>query len=259
MKTETTKDEATTQQPAKGEQNPQATNDQLPKDSSVKSETANPLNSPQKPTKHYLDWILAVFAFLSLLLNIYLFFQKQREVKIAQSPPNIFRTIMPIGDGRIFYGLRERKDLLIQRFPSPAWVSTPEWNEALSAADNAMTENQLQRSLWRFLTLQSPGNLTYKGIELKILDKTIASISSLGPQQTIFLYYENESSIENLQISYIIQGDSSINTTNIPPKSPNEIAVITELSGIKIASLQGIDDRTKQLLNSKNTSLPFDF
>jgi hypothetical protein len=209
-----------------------------------------------KPTKHGLDWVLAGFALVSLTINIFQFVYKRRETIIAQAPPEISRTIMTVRDARIFYGLRERKDLLFQTFPSPGFISTQEWERALRNADERMTELELERSEWRFLTLRSVGNLTFKQIEVKSGNVVLAAVSGLSPQQTLFLYYPSEDYLKNVRVSYQIQGDSAIADANVPPQSPNVIVPTTELPGIKIASLQGVDDRTRQLIQSKNNALP---
>ena len=203
---------------------------------------------PPPAGKTWLDTVLQWVAPISLLLNIYLAYDKFAQEKIAQPGPHIARASIDGRGGAALVELRRLADAFSAQFPKPAIAQTPGWISFIDE-QKKLPPIALRNQVIRFLTVQNFTSTAYEGLTVFTSSGKIADVGLLAPNSTILVFYKDESMLANGKVSYRLAGTKDDLSVPVPEPPRDAVETISNISKRGLQSLGSVPDASDRLNN----------
>jgi hypothetical protein len=215
------------------------------------------VDAPPKPLAGRRNWVESILMWVapfSLVLNVWLAFDKDTQEKIAQPGPHIARASIDGQGGAALEELKRLANAFSTQYSNPRIVQTPAWT-ALIQEQKILPPVALRNQIIRFLTVQNFTSTPYDGVAVTNSSGKIADVGLLAPNSTILVFYKDESVLADGKVTYRLAGTKDELSVAIPAPPRDAVETISHISkgGLKaVGSVPDESDRVKNLLEILN-------
>jgi hypothetical protein len=211
------------------------------------ADTPDPVDSPPAG-KGRLGSALQWVAVISLLLNLYLAYDKYTQEKIAQPGPQIARASIDGQGGSALAELKRLADAFSAQYPKPSIAQTPAWISLINEQKKLPPVALRNQVIW-FLTIQNFTSTPYQGVAVLTSSGKIADVGLLAPNSTILVFYKDETMLAGGKVSYRVAGTTDDLSVPVPGPPRDAIETISNISKRGLQSLGSVPDASDRLKN----------